>query len=114
VHNWSKLARSTDATSTIVTGGMVSSLASTSPIDPRDHASACSSRFTQCLIYLNLARLAASFRIFTYSLLDGLAFFPQAHRKPYETGWSETDPLLDTDSSQNAPGFRTSHSIMCR
>src|ERR1035441_6090905 len=45
VHNWSKPARSTGATSTIVTGGMRSSWASSSPIDSTViTASACPSR----------------------------------------------------------------------
>src|SRR5207249_5634063 len=72
-HNWSKLARSTGATSTIVTGGMVSSLASTSPIDSTViTASASASSSPKASSTWTSPASAASFRIFTYSLLHRL------------------------------------------
>src|ERR1022692_1264003 len=71
-HNWSKLARSTGATSTIVTGAIVSSLASKSPIDSTVIAASAflSSSSRKASSTCTSPASAASFRIFRYSLLD--------------------------------------------
>src|ERR1019366_3447962 len=74
VHNWSKLARSTGATSTIVTGTIASSLASTSPIDSIVITASAflSSSSRKASSTWTSPASAASFRIFKYSLLDRL------------------------------------------
>src|ERR1019366_789187 len=69
--NWSKLARSTGATSTIVTGAMLSSLASTSPIDSAVIITSAflSSSSRNASSTATSPASAASFSIFKYSRL---------------------------------------------
>src|SRR5450759_1707741 len=70
--NWSKQARSTGATSTIVTGAMLSSLASTSPIDSTVIITSAflSSSSRNASSTGTSPASAASFSIFKYSRLD--------------------------------------------
>src|ERR1044071_722098 len=70
VHNWSKLARSTGATTTIVTSGSVPSLASTSPIASTVITASASSSSRRAASTGTSPASAASFRILRYSLLD--------------------------------------------